>query len=247
MKLKVLDLFSGIGGFSLGLERTGGFETVAFCEIEDYPRRVLEKNWPGVEIHNDITRLKYRKNVDLVTAGFPCQDISLAGQGAGLSGERSGLFWYILRTLCMVGRPRALLENVGAVLVRGLSTILGALASFGYDAEWHCIPASAVGSTQNRDRAWIIANPGENGEQRFLESLDTGAIRQGRSCRQEDLQQVYANPLGGDSWPEPLVRGGRGGFPDWSHRIGALGNTVDPAIPELIGRSILSVEGMGNE
>lgn len=81
MKLRVLDLFSGIGGFSLGLERTGGFETIAFCEIDKFCQRVLAKHWPGAEIHNDVTRLKYRKDVDLVTAGFPCQDISFAGGG----------------------------------------------------------------------------------------------------------------------------------------------------------------------
>lgn len=126
-KLKVLDLFSGIGGFSLGLERTGGFETVAFCEIDKFCQRVLAKHWPGVEIHNDVTRLKYRKDVDLVTAGFPCQDISFAGAGAGLTGERSGLFWYIIRTLCMVGRPPALLENVAGLLTRGLGIVLGAI------------------------------------------------------------------------------------------------------------------------
>ncbi len=239
MKLKVLDLFSGIGGFSLGLERTGGFETIAFCEIEPFPQKVLKKHWPETEIFNDITNLKYRKDVDLVTAGFPCQDISLAGKGAGLTGDRSGLFWYILRTLCMVGRPRALLENVASLLNRGLSTVLGALASFGYDAEWHCIPASAVGSLQNRDRIWIAANPRENGEQGFFEGIDLGSVRQRRACRPEDLCEVYSNPLGGNSWPQPIVCGGRGGFPDWSHRIASLGNSIDPAIAEIIGESLL--------
>lgn len=166
MKLKVLDLFSGIGGFSLGLERSGGFETVAFCEIDKFCQRVLAKHWPGAEIHNDVTRLKYRKNVDLVTAGFPCQDISFAGGGAGLTGERSGLFWYIIRALCMVGWPDVLLENVAALLDRGLGSILGALATVGYDTEWNCISAEAVGAPHERDRLWILGYANHNGRHR---------------------------------------------------------------------------------
>lgn len=117
MKLRVLDLFSGIGGFSLGLERTGGFETVAFCEIEDFPRRVLANHWPEVPCYGDITKADFSTigPVDVVTAGFPCQDISLAGKGAGLTGERSRLFWEVIRTVCVVGRPRIVLENVAAL------------------------------------------------------------------------------------------------------------------------------------
>ena len=98
MKLKVLDLFSGIGGFSLGLERTGGFETVAFCEIDSFCRQVLAKHWPGVPIHDDIQVLSADWLAetgawpDVICGGFPCQDISVAGKGAGLGGERCGGF-----------------------------------------------------------------------------------------------------------------------------------------------------------
>ena len=98
-KLKVLDLFSGIGGFSLGLERTGGFETVAFCEIEEFPRRVLAKHWPGVPCYHDVRELtadRLHKDgiaVDVITGGFPCQDLSLAGKQGGMGeGTRSGLW-----------------------------------------------------------------------------------------------------------------------------------------------------------
>jgi hypothetical protein len=98
MKLRVLDLFSGIGGFSLGLERTGGFETVAFCEIEPFPRRVLAKHWPKVPCYHDVRELTAARlaadgiSVDVICGGFPCQDISLAGAGKGLAGDRSGLW-----------------------------------------------------------------------------------------------------------------------------------------------------------
>lgn len=102
-KLRVLDLFSGIGGFSLGLERTGGFETVAFCEIEEFPRKVLAKHWPDVPCYRDVRELTGARlaadgiGVDVICGGFPCQDISFAGKGAGLAGERSGLFYEIAR------------------------------------------------------------------------------------------------------------------------------------------------------
>lgn len=239
--LKVLDLFSGIGGFSLGLERTGGFETVAFCEIEEFPRKVLKKHWPGKLIYNDVTNIKNCPDVDVVTAGFPCQDISLAGEGAGLSGERSGLFWYILRTLCLVGRPKLLLENVAALLNRGMGTVLGALASFGYDAEWHCIPASYVGARQLRDRVWIVADPQRDGVQRGP------AISQAWSgkSREEQLARLV-QPC---AWPTVSSARDRGtghGIPDGIHRNKSIGNAVVPQIPEMIGNAILEVDSADN-
>jgi len=163
MTLRVLDLFSGIGGFSLGLERTGGFETVAFCEIEAFPRKVLAKHWPNVPCYDDVRTLTGARltadgiGVDVICGGFPCQDISFAGLGAGLTGERSGLFYEIARLIGELGPSFIILENVGAMLSRGLDAVLGTLASLGYDAEWHCIPASAVGAHHRRDRVWILA------------------------------------------------------------------------------------------
>ena len=162
-RLRVLDLFSGIGGFSLGLERTGGFETAAFCEIEPFPRRVLAKHWPEVPCYDDVRTLTAERLradgicVDVICGGFPCQDISVAGKGEGLAGKRSGL-WSQIARLAGELRPRFLIvENVSNLLGRGLGTVLGDLASLGYDAEWHCIPASAVGAPHQRDRLWLVA------------------------------------------------------------------------------------------
>ena len=121
-KLKVLDLFSGIGGFSLGLERTGGFETKAFCEIDPFCRRVLAKHWPDVPCFEDVTTLRGEDvgTVDVICGGFPCQDISLAGLGAGMDGARSGLWSHYARLIGEL-RPRyVLVENVAALLGRGL-------------------------------------------------------------------------------------------------------------------------------
>ena len=162
---QLLDLFSGIGGFSLGLERSGGFKTVAFCEIEPFCRRVLAKHWPEVPCYDDIRLLTAERlaadgiAVDAICGGFPCQDISHAGRGAGLNGDRSGL-WFEYARLIGELRPRyVIVENVAALLVRGLERVLGSLAEIGYDAEWHCIPASAVGAPHIRDRIWIVAQP----------------------------------------------------------------------------------------
>jgi hypothetical protein len=151
MTFKLLDLFSGIGGFSLGLERSGGFETMAFCEIDPFCRKVLKKHWPHVPQYDDIKiltaeRLRADGIVpDAICGGFPCQDISVAGAGAGLDGERSGLWFEYARLISEI-RPRVVIvENVGALLVRGLSVILGNLATLGYDAEWDCTSAIESG------------------------------------------------------------------------------------------------------
>lgn len=174
-KLKVLDLFSGIlvGGFSLGLERTGGFETVAFCEIEEFPRRVLAKHWPGVPIYHDVRELtkdvldRDGIAVDVITGGFPCQDLSVAGKQRGIGeGTRSGLWSEIVRLIGEL-RPRyVIVENVANLLSgpsekRGgwFGRVLGDLAECGYDAEWENIPASTLGAPHRRERIWVVAYP----------------------------------------------------------------------------------------
>lgn len=178
--MKVIDLFSGIGGFSLGLERAG-HETIAFCEIDPYCQKVLKKHWPKVPIYDDIKTFsnaeclrqlqsqgsqqdKWGWLSDIcITAGFPCQDISCAGKRQGIEGERSGLWSELARILGEL-RPRyAILENVSALLSgdrgRWFSRVIGDLAEIGYDCEWHCIPASYLGAPHRRDRIWIVAYP----------------------------------------------------------------------------------------
>ena len=212
--MKVLDLFAGIGGFSLGLERAG-METVAFCEIEDYPRKVLAKHWPGVPIYEDVKELTSERlradgiiGIDVITAGFPCQDISTAGRGAGIEGERSGL-WSEIARLSGELRPRyIILENVSALLSRGLDKVLGDLAEIGYDAEWHCIPASHLGAPHRRDRWWCVADTNSEryrgrdreergGEGRFIQQSEQtgGAVgREVEGCGspyREDVADTY--------------------------------------------------------
>ncbi len=268
--MKVLDLFAGIGGFSLGLERAG-METVAFCEIEDYPRKVLAKHWPDVPIYSDIRELTSerlrsdgiigRDGIDVITAGFPCQDISTAGKGAGIEGERSGLWSEIARLTGELRPQYIILENVSALLSRGLDKVLGDLAEIGYDAEWHCIPASHLGAPHRRDRWWCVAYP----EQRDREALNetsllgepesegpttrhsNGDLRGNGQRRTQPNMGILAHGLSAglarSRWlPEPGIGRVTTGIPDRAARLKALGNSLIPQMPELIGRAIMAIE-----
>jgi DNA (cytosine-5)-methyltransferase 1 len=239
-KLRVLDLFSGIGGFSLGLERTGGFETVAFCEIEPFPRRVLAKHWPEVPCYEDVRQLsadRLRRDgiwPDVIVGGFPCQDISLAGKGAGLSGEQSGLWREFIRLVREVGPRVIIVENVAALLGRGLGDLLRDLAEAGYDAEWDCLPASFVGAPHNRDRIWVVAHPQRDQQSRAQSCF--GSI--GRMGRVEQ-------PVPWDAhWEDALsaLRGVDDGLSRSVDRTDTLRNAVVPQIPELIGHAILAAQ-----
>jgi len=162
-------LFAGIGGIDLGFERCG-MKCRWQVEIDKYANKVLEKHWPNVERWGDVRTFppdsSSKWKVDVMAGGFPCQDISVAGKGAGLNGERSGLFFEIVRVARQL-KPRAIvLENVSALLVRGMGAVLGELAEIGYDAEWHCIPAAGVGAPHRRDRVFIIAYAKHNGSHR---------------------------------------------------------------------------------
>ncbi len=189
-------LFAGIGGFDLGLERAG-MRCEWQVEIDPYARAVLAKHWPDVRRHEDVRTFPPQEGewgVDVICGGFPCQDISVAGKGAGLAGARSGL-WYEYARIIGELRPRyVIVENVAALLARGMGTVLGDLSSLGYDAEWHVIPASAVGAPHRRDRIWIVANA--NGQQRSgreepREDLERD-IRQPAQLRQREGQATFA-------------------------------------------------------
>jgi DNA (cytosine-5)-methyltransferase 1 len=231
--MNVLDLFSGIGGFSLGLERAG-MRTVAFCEIDPYCRQVLAKHWPDVPIFDDIreltsTQVLGHNRIDVICGGFPCQDISVAGKGAGITGERSGLWKEYARIIGEV-RPRyVIVENVAVLLIRGFGDVLSDLAALGYDAEWHCIPASAVGAPHRRDRIWIVGH----------------AVADAHARRELQPQRRICDVgrwLGDSGWwlTEPDVGRVAHGVPSRVDRLKALGNAVVPQIPEIIGRAIMN-------
>lgn len=255
-KLNVLDLFSGIGGFSLGLERTGGFETVAFCEIEAFPRSVLSKHWPDVPIYEDIRDVnKARLIADgifpaVITAGFPCQDVSIAGNKAGLAeGTRSGLWSEVIRLVRDV-RPRFLIVENVPNLLRGPSEsrggwfcrILGDLAQSGYDAEWQIIPASAVGLPHRRERVWLIAYPhGLNPRAEIFSQVNPSSVRKEKPARTPFLPP---HPVGLDGAADSYSLRQNDGFSALVDRLAAYGNAVVPQIPEMIGHAILEAEGL---
>lgn len=151
-------LFAGIGGIDLGFERAG-MACKWQVEIDPYAQRVLAKHWPDVRRHDDVRTWPQpdTERVDVIAGGFPCQDISYAGKGAGLAGERSGLFYEVARIVREMVPRVVVLENVAALLTRGMGDVLGTLASLGYDAEWHCIPAASVGAPHIRDRVFLLA------------------------------------------------------------------------------------------
>ena len=156
-KLKVLDLFSGIGGFSLGLERTGGFETVAFCEIDPFCQKVLKKHWPDIPICNDVRTLDYDGAVDVITGGYPCQPFSTAGRRKGQDDDRH--LWPAMLRLIQKHRPTWVIgENVAGHVSMGLDDVLSDLESQGYGARTFIIPAIAVDAKHRRDRVWTVAN-----------------------------------------------------------------------------------------
>ena len=244
--MRVLDLFSGIGGFSLGLERAG-MTTVAFCEIEPYPRKVLAKHWPGVPIYEDVRDVSKQRldadgitGIDVITGGFPCQDISVAGKQAGIEGERSGLWGEVARTISELLPNYAIVENVSALLSgdRGgwFGRVLGDLAEIGYDCEWHCLPASYVGAWHRRERVWIIAYPAGDSQR-----LAKGPILGQRHIQVQSGGGFEEWP-GRSNLPESRFRRKDDGVParlDKGRNKG-LGNAVVPQIPELIGRAIMS-------
>jgi DNA (cytosine-5)-methyltransferase 1 len=263
--LRLLDTFSGIGGFSYAAERiVGGFETVAFVEREPYCQQILSKHWPSVPIYDDITTFNPEPySADVVCGGFPCQDISLAGKQAGIKeGTRSGLFYGLMRVIRLVRPQYVILENVAAILTNGLDTVLGELAQAGFDAEWACIPASAVGACHQRDRWWLVAYPtGQRrrkaGQLRSAQSTEwapssgqiaanTNISRSQRQRREYELQKsgregqvawrrrdAMLSPEWGGYLSKPILCRGDDGLSGRVDRLRALGNAVVPQVAAI--------------
>ena len=174
--MKLLDTFAGIGGFSYAAEKlVGGFETTQFIEINPYCQKVLNKHWSHVPIHDDITTFTAKLGqFDIITGGFPCQDISVAGLQKGITKEtRSGLFYELIRVIRMVRPQYVVLENVAAILNNGLDIVLGELSEAGYDAEWAVISASSLGACHKRSRWWLVAYPNSKQSNRTESKIQT--------------------------------------------------------------------------
>jgi len=251
-KLKVLDLFAGIGGFSLGLEKTQLYETVAFCEWDKSCQRVLSKHWPDVQLFDDVSDLEglpghvrycydrstardglydlfISRGVDVITGGFPCQDISNSGSKIGIGGPRSGYWGEFHRLINEIKPKGCIIENVSALRHRGLGKVLSDLNKIGYDAEWHCIPASHFGAIHKRDRLWIIAYPSSIGQQEPWRPLKSMCKKETRNREAGIIKYAFQ----GKSLP--YVCGDHDGFPRNLDRVKQLGNSVYWPIVEQLG------------
>lgn len=244
--VNVLDLFSGIGGFSLGLERAG-MHTVAFCEIEPYCRAVLRKHWPGVPIFEDVRTLSaadISTSIDVICGGFPCQDISEAGKRFGIDGARSGLWGQMLRVVQELRPGWVVAENVPALKYRGYDRVAADLEAAGYACRPLVVGALHVGASQGRQRAWILANANDTGLQGTERARQSATPREERTPpRCEPLRSACGQwPPG----PGAVVHIPRmaDGPTNRIHRVRALGNTIVPQIPEIIGRAIMQAEGL---
>jgi len=243
VKLRVLDLFSGIGGFSLGLERTGGFETIAFCEYEAFPRAVLRKHWPDVPCFPDIRVLKgsdIEGSVDVICGGYPCQPFSTAGQRRGKEDDRH--LWPEFSRLVAELRPTWVIgENVAGHISMGLDDVLSDLEGQGYACRSFVIPACAVAAPHRRDRVWIVAHSecfGQSRQGKHVHPCHCAA-----DCQREASHVVNVSQPG--EWcAEPNVGRVVNGIPRRVDRLKALGNAVVPQVVQMIGHAILEAEAM---
>lgn len=280
MALSFGSLFAGIGGFDRGLEACG-MDCKWQVEIDDYATKVLSKHWPNVPKFRDVREFPPRPEspwlsgewarlfrVDGICAGFPCQDISYAGTGAGLSGARSGLFFEVIRVVQELRPKFIILENVAALLTRGLDRVLGTLASIGFDAEWHSIPAAAVGAPHIRDRVFVIAYANserlertEHERERIGILQRTGNIREEMADSNNSRLQGMRTEWQSEKWKDPdrYIRSRRlglrrnaefwavepricrvaSGVPNRVHRLKCLGNAIVPQVAEVAGQIVV--------
>jgi len=266
--LTVGSLFSGIGGFDLGLERAG-MRVIWQSEIDPYASAVLRKHWPEVPNLGDIRTIRNAERPDVICGGFPCQDVSLAGSRLGLDGTMSGLWSEFARVIGDLRPQHVVVENTPGLLSLGMGVVLGDLAALGYDAEWHCIPAAAADADHIRDRVWIIAYPNGAGSKQIdkcgRESCsgemgknvaDNNCARSpwgmqaGTNCADAPrfgarirfaIDTAPSFP-GLDGAGAPVLGRGEDGIPNRVDRMHAIGNAVVPQIAEIIGRAIVSAQ-----
>lgn len=242
MSLAFGSLFAGIGGFDLGFERAG-MQCKWQVEIDEYATRVLEKHWPDVTRFRDIKECGGHnlERVDVICGGFPCQDISYAGKGAGLNGERSGLFYELARIVREVGPRIVVLENVAALLNRGMGKVLGTLSDCGFDAEWDVLPAAAFGAPHLRERVFIVAH---NRQERGERCIKGQVCWQSAFSWCQDVRRAEDYRSRSGLYESSLCRAGDG-VPYIVDRLGCLGNAVVPQVAEWIGRRIVETFDQG--
>lgn len=267
-----LDLFSGYGGISRALRPW--VRTIAYCEIERYCQGILLSEMQRGRldrgpIWDDVRTLHvgvFNFRVDIISGGFPCQDISIAGNGKGLEGERSGLVFEYLRLIRELRPSYVFMENVPAITIRGLDRILLGLDALGYDARWTIVSAAEMGAPHLRERWWLLAHAnGERGriqpdrQSRSKSKTEFGndgkkeSMAHTRSQRLEgwvDTTKTWSEfPLGGGGGggegtsrlPEPAICRSADGFAHRNHRIKSLGNGV---VPQCAREAFIRLSGI---
>jgi len=232
--MNVGSLFSGIGGIELGLERVG-FNTKWFIEKDEHARAILKQRFPRATIYEDVQKVHYRELevVDILTGGFPCQDLSKAGKGKGLEGSRSGLWRYYFKAIREIRPKFAIIENVPNLLKKGFCSVLTDLATIGYNAEWQCLPVSAFGGLHRRQRLFIVAYPNSYG------CIGIFGTKIEKRCNLDKINFTLTEGLAVGSWPfKPCVGRVVDGIPRRVDRIKRLGNSVCPIVAQSIGAAI---------
>jgi len=245
-KLRELALFAGIGGGILG-GKILGWRTVCAVENAPYPRRILlSRQRDGVidrfPIWDDVKTfdgIPWRGSVDVVSGGFPCQDISVAGRGAGIRGERSGLWAEFARIIGEVQPTFVFVENSPILTSRGLSVVLGDLSQMGYDARWGVIGVGDAGGLHQRNRIWIVAYPNDR-EKRIQGKFTQKIYRQPGLSWCEDVRGIE-DLQGRSDIPAPILCGTYHGIPSGVDRVAACGNAQHPDVVKLAWNILTSL------
>lgn len=252
-----LSLFSGIGGFDEAA-RWAGFRTVQFVEQDPFCQKVLAKNFPGVPIHDDICTFdgeRYRGTTTLISGGFPCQDISLAGKREGLAGDRSGLWFRMLEVIASVRPSWVVAENVGALISMGIDTCLSGLEAEGYAARAIIVPACGVGANHRRERVFIVAHAqGEQNRRVLIRGVQPNTVAGSQdvahACRQPEPQEGAPTCTVGGGWnPRNDVSwssGRRGTGSSWWLSEPAVGRVVDGVSKRLDKHHAERLRALGN-
>jgi DNA (cytosine-5)-methyltransferase 1 len=245
--MKHLDLFSGIGGFALAA-RWSGIETTGFVEIDSYCQKVLNKNFPNVPIIGDIKDVKedtFKRPIDILTGGFPCQPFSVAGKQRGKEDER-----YLWDSMCNVikeYKPTWIIgENVTGIIDLALTDVLSSLEDIGYQTQVFIIPACAVDAPHRRDRVWIIANPTSVNGDEYAFKPSSEMSKQGiwgLQLRRCDMYEINGEfNLNKREILESSICRRNDGIPYRVDRLKCLGNSIVPQIAYIIMQSIADIE-----
>jgi len=238
--MRMLDLFSGIGGFSLAAQWVWGNELdiVGFCEQDDFCQKVLNKHWPNVPIYDDIFNLKGNQfeAIDIITGGFPCQPFSSAGKRKGKEDDR--YLWEEMFRIITETNPRWVVgENVVGIIELALDDIISQMESAGYETQAYIIPACGVGAEHRRDRIWIVANSyGANGNiQGENNSIYKSRYYQSFSGKRFKNDRIL---------PESRMDRTSDGVSDRVDRLRALGNAIVPQVAQVIMQAIKEIDKM---